>query len=99
MRLNAARIGALLRSRPVPESPTVEIDLPEDVTCVVPPRDAKFAQRRAVRIRACRSRWWWSNALLLQKFPHQLERRLAVSPGLNEDVQHLAFAVHGTPDV
>jgi len=30
---------------------------------------------------------------------HQLERRLAVSPWLNEDVQDLAFAVHGTPDV
>ena len=30
---------------------------------------------------------------------HQLERRLAVSPWLNEDVQDLAFAVHGIPDV
>src|SRR5262245_7563636 len=30
---------------------------------------------------------------------HQLERRVAVSPWLNEDVQDLAFAVHGTLDV
>jgi hypothetical protein len=29
----------------------------------------------------------------------QLERRVAVSPWLNEDVQDLAFAVHGTLDV
>ena len=34
-----------------------------------------------------------------RKSSHQLERRLAVSPWLNEDVQDLAFAVHGTPDV
>ena len=37
--------------------------------------------------------------MLLQEFSHQLERRLAVSPRLNQDVQNLAFAVHGTPDV
>ena len=37
--------------------------------------------------------------MLLQEFSHQLERRLAVSPWLNQDVQDLAFAVHGTPDV
>ena len=41
----------------------------------------------------------WSDALLFQKFPHQLESSLAVSPRLNEDIQDLAFAVHGTPDV
>ena len=39
------------------------------------------------------------DALPLQEFSHQLERCFAVSPGLNEDVQHLTFAVHGTPDV
>ena len=37
--------------------------------------------------------------MLLQEFSHQLERRLAISPRLNQDVQDLAFAVHGTPDV
>ena len=31
--------------------------------------------------------------------PRRLERRLAVSPRLNQDVQDLAFAVHGSPDV
>src|SRR4029077_5533141 len=52
------------------------------------------------RIRACRYHdGGWRDALLLQEFSHQLERRLAVSPWLNEDVQDLAFAVHGTPDV
>ena len=37
--------------------------------------------------------------MLLQEFSHQLEGRLAISPWLNQDVQDLAFAVHGTPDV
>ena len=41
----------------------------------------------------------WSDTLLLQEFSHQLERRLAVSSWLNQDVQDLAFAVDGTPDV
>ena len=37
--------------------------------------------------------------MLFQEFSHQPERRLAVSPRLNQDVEDLAFAVHGTPDV
>ena len=68
-------------------------------TCVVPPRNTKFAQRRAVGSELVGHDGDWSDALLLQEFSHQLERRLAVSPWLNEDVQDLAFAVHGTPDV
>src|SRR5665648_241413 len=68
-------------------------------TCVVPPRNTKFAQRRAVGSELVGHDGGWSDALLLQEFSHQLERRLAVSPWLNEDVQDLAFAVHGTPDV
>ena len=31
------------------------------------------------------------------EFSHQFERRLAVSPRLNEDVQNLAFTVTATP--
>src|SRR5665811_239702 len=68
-------------------------------TCVVPPRNTKFAQHRAVGSELVGHDGGWSDALLLQEFSHQLERRLAVSPWLNEDVQDLAFAVHGTPDV
>src|SRR5450755_493194 len=68
-------------------------------TCVVPPRNTKFAQRRAVRSELVGHDGGWNDALLLQEFSHQLERRLVVSPWLNEDVQDLAFAVHGTPDV
>src|SRR5207249_6075502 len=68
-------------------------------TCVVPPRNTKFAQRRAVGSKLIGHDGGRSDALLLQKFPHQLERRLAVSPRLNENIQDLAFAVHGTPDV
>ena len=68
-------------------------------TCVVLPRNTKFAQRRAVGSELVGDDGGWSDALLLQEFSHQLERRLAVSPWLNEDVQDLAFVVHGTPDV
>ena len=68
-------------------------------TCVVSPRKPKFAQRRAVRSELVGHDGGWSDAVLLQEFSHQLERRLAVSPWLNQDVQDLAFAVHGTPDV
>ena len=68
-------------------------------TCVVPPRNTEFAQRRAVGSELVGHDDSWSDALLLQEFSHQLERRLAVSPRLNEDVQNLAFAVHGAPDV
>src|SRR3977135_938054 len=68
-------------------------------TCVVPPRNTKFSQRRTGGSELVGHDGSWIDALLLQKFSHQLERRLAVSPWLNQDVQDLAFAVHGTPDV
>jgi hypothetical protein len=61
--------------------------LPE--TCVVPPRNTKFAQRRAIGSELVGHDGGWRDALLLQEFSHQLERRLAVSPWLNEDVQDL----------
>ena len=68
-------------------------------TCVVPSRNTKFAKRGAVGSELVGHNDGWSDALPLQEFSHQLERCFAVSPGLNEDVQHLTFAVHGTPDV
>ena len=68
-------------------------------TRVVSARKPKFAQRRAVRCQLVGHDGGWSDAVLLQEFSHQLERRLAVSPWLNQDVQDLAFAVHGKPDV
>ena len=68
-------------------------------TGIVSPRKPKFAQRRAVGSELVGHDGGWSDAVLLQEFSHQFERRLAVSPRLNQDVQNLAFAVHGTPDV
>ena len=68
-------------------------------TCVVPPRNSEFAQRRAVGSELVGHDGDWSDALLLQEFSHQLERRLAVSPWVNEVSRALAFAVHGMPDV
>ena len=65
-------------------------------TRVVSPRNAKFAQRRAVGSELVGDDGGRSDALLLQEFSHQLERRLALSPWLNQNVQDLAFAVHGT---
>ena len=68
-------------------------------TRVLSPRKTKFAQRRAVGSELVGHDGGWSDAVLLQEFSHQFERRLAVSPRLNQDVQNLAFAVHGTSDV
>jgi hypothetical protein len=68
-------------------------------TCIVAPRDTKFAERRSVGPELVGHGGGWGDALLLQKFSHQRERRLAISPWLNEYVQDLAFAVYGTPDV
>ena len=67
-------------------------------TGVVTPRNTKFAQRRTVGSEPVGDDGGWSDALLLQKFPHELECRLTVAPWLNEDIQNLAFAVHGAPD-
>ena len=68
-------------------------------TCVVPLRNTKFAKRGAVGSELVGHNDGWRDALPLQAFSHQLERCFAVSPGLNEDVQHLTFAVHSTPNV
>jgi hypothetical protein len=49
VRLNAARIAApYLHSRPVPESPTVEIDLPEDMSTPARLQAAHAAVLRSV---------------------------------------------------
>src|ERR1700674_5669246 len=56
-------------------------------TRVVPPRNTKFTQRRAVGSKLIGHDGGWSDALLLQKFPHQLASSLAVSPRLNEGIQ------------
>src|SRR5271167_3318460 len=53
----------------------------------------QLAQRRAVGSELVGHDGSWSDALLLQEFSHQLERRLAVSPWLNEDVQDLAASL------
>ena len=68
-------------------------------TRVVSPRNTKFAQRRAVGSKLVGHDGGWTDAVLLQEFSHQLERRLAVPPWLNQNIQDLAFAVHGMPDV
>jgi hypothetical protein len=38
-------------------------------------------------------------ALSLKKLAHQPQRRPAVTPGLNQHVEHLAFMVDGTPEI
>ena len=39
----------------------------------------------------------WRPPLLLQKSPHQLQRRLGIPLRLHEEIQNLAFIVDGTP--
>ena len=55
-------------------------------TRIVSPRNTKLAQRRAVGSELVGHDAVWSDAVLLQELSHQLERRLAVSPWLNQDV-------------
>jgi hypothetical protein len=59
----------------------------------------KYAQRRVVGSELVGPDGGWGYAVLLQEFSHLLERRLAISPWLNQDIRNLAFAVRGTPDV
>jgi hypothetical protein len=47
------------------------------------PRNTKFAQRGAVGSELVGHDCDWSDTLLLQKFPHQLECSFVVSPRLN----------------
>ena len=37
--------------------------------------------------------------LRVQKLPHQPEGRLAISPRLNQNVQHFTFGIHSAPNV
>ncbi len=54
-------------------------------TGVVTPRNTKFAQRRTVGSELVGHDGGWSDALLLQKFPHELECPAADRPSVPSD--------------
>jgi hypothetical protein len=41
----------------------------------------------------------WDKAVLLQKLPHQFERRPLVASGLDQNVEDFTLGVDGTPQV
>ena len=58
---------------------------------------AKLAQSRLVRREPIRHDLLWLNGLVSQQAPEQLQGCIGISPSLNDNIQHLAFVVHGTP--
>ena len=40
-----------------------------------------------------------TKAVFLQKLAHQFQRRPLVSPGLDQNAEHFALAIHGAPEL
>src|SRR5436853_2819612 len=68
-------------------------------TCVVPPRNTEFAQRRAVGSELVGHDDSWSDSLLLQKFSHELQPPPCGLAGLERGCPKPRFAVHSAPDI
>jgi hypothetical protein len=41
----------------------------------------------------------WDKAIFLQKLAHQFKRRPLVASGLDQNVEHFALGIHGSPEV
>ena len=62
-------------------------------------RQAKITQRSTVRWQFVGDEGIRDEALFLQQFAHQFERCLLVAAGLNQDIQHFAFAIDSAPQI
>src|SRR5215203_4845494 len=60
---------------------------------------AQLASGRAVGAELVGHDLVWSVALLLEQLAHEPQGRLCVALGLDQQVQHLTFAVDGSPQV
>lgn len=58
---------------------------------------AQLAQSRLVGPEPVGHNLFWLNRLVSQQAAEQLQGRFGVSSSLNDDVQHLAFIIHGAP--
>ena len=66
---------------------------------LMPLRQVEIAQRSAIRWQFVGDEGIRDEALFLQQFAHQLAGCLLVSPGLNQDIQHLTFAIDSAPQI
>ena len=73
------------------------IVLPEPL--LMPRRQSKFPECRSVGSQFVRDDNPWCEAVRLQELAHQLKRGSLVTPGLDQEVKNLTFAVHGAPRV
>ncbi len=62
-------------------------------------RQAEIAQRSTVRWQFVGDEGIRDEALFLQQFAHRFQRRLLVSPALNQDIQNFAVDVDSAPQM
>ncbi len=62
-------------------------------------RQAEIDQRSAIGWQFVGDKGIRDKALFFEKFSHQFERCLLVSPGLNQDIKHFAFTIDSTPQI
>ena len=55
--------------------------------------EAQIIQSSTVRWQFVGDEGIGDEALFLQQFAHQFQRCFLISPGLNQDIQHFAFAI------
>jgi hypothetical protein len=74
-------------------------------TIVLPPTalmavfDPEIAGSSAIRPQVIRDQPIGNEAVFLQKFAHQFQRGVLVSPGLDQHIEDLAFGVDGAPQI
>ena len=52
-----------------------------------------------IRSEVIRDQLVWDKAIFPQQLAHQFERRPLVASGLDQNVEHFAIGIHGTPEV
>ena len=61
--------------------------------------DSKITGSSPIRVQVVCDQLVGDKAIFLQKLTHQFERRPLVPPGLDQNVEHFALGIHGTPEV
>ena len=67
--------------------------------CIVEVVETQITKCSTVRLQLIRHDPEWPNALAPEKLSHESQCRPLVSALLNQDVEHVAFAIHGAPQV
>ncbi len=73
------------------------IVLPQSL--LVPRRQSKFPESPSVGSRFVGDGKSWCETMCLQEFAHQLQRAGLATPGLDQEIQNLTFAIHGRPRI